>query len=72
MQCCSFLGIAVQEVQKELLVVVIFEGKTKLEELNWLSLLKKRMRRDMVAIFAEACILEGGTLKCLVQSPLDN
>lgn len=47
--------------------------KAKLEELSWLTLLKRRMRRDMVAILAEAFhILERNTLRFLVNSSLDN
>lgn len=35
MQCCSFPSIAVQEVEEGLLVVVIFEGKTRRDELAY-------------------------------------
>lgn len=35
MPCCSFPSIAVQEVEEGLLVVVIFEGKTRRDELAY-------------------------------------
>lgn len=47
--------------------------KAELEELSWLTLLKRRMRRDMVVILAEVlCVLERNTLRFLVHSSLDN
>jgi len=50
---------------------VIFEGKTIRAELAYST--EEKMRRDMVAIFAEAfCTLEGNTLRFLVKSSLEN
>lgn len=45
MQGCSLLGITAEEVQEELLVVVIFEGKTRRAELAYSAEEKNEERR---------------------------